>query len=409
MSADWQLAWRNLWRHRRRTWLTVAAMIVSNVLLIFSISLQLGSYQVMIENTLATFTGHVQVQQRAFQERGRIRNSVPAAQALAAQLREATGLQTVAARSEAFALASSEERSFGIQLIGVEPAHEVGVSTLPGLVRRGRWLGAGDAAEIVLGKTLARNLKVSVGDEVTFLGSGRDGSFAAGVVRVVGILESGFEQIDRVVAEVPVGYFDEAFAMAGHGHRIVLKADTLDDVPQLLSRVRDLVSANPDLAVLDWDALQPGLQQAIRADLTSAWFIYGVLILLVVFSVLNTQLMSVLERTREFGTMMALGIRPGRLSRLVARETLLMSLLGLVLGVLPGFLLAAYLAQVGFTFEGMAEANARFNMPERMYPQVSLAALLWGPGVVFLGAMLACIYPALRLRGLEPVAAMNSA
>ena len=163
------------------------------------------------------------------------------------------------------------------------------------------------------------------------------------------------------------------------------------------------------MVVLDWDDLQPGLKQAIQADMFSAFVMYAVLIVLVAFSVLNTQLMSVLERTREFGVMLALGMRPAQLARLVGMETLLMSGLGLVLGVLLGALLTWYLSVVGFAYPGMEELGAKFNMPGRMYPEVSLLSLFWGPAVVMLGALLAAMYPALRLFRLVPVAAMRAA
>ena len=156
-------------------------------------------------------------------------------------------------------------------------------------------------------------------------------------------------------------------------------------------------------------ALQPGLRQAITSDMASAWFMYAVLIVLVAFSVLNTQLMSVLERTREFGVMLALGMRPSRLARLVAMETGLLGLLGLVLGIALGALLTAYLGHVGFTYPGMDDMAARFHLPARMYPRVSLLSLCWGPATVFVGAMLAALYPALRLLRLRPVAAMRAA
>ena len=408
MSVTWRLAWRNLWRHRRRTWLTVGAMVFCNVLLIFLISLQLGSYQMMIDNSLAAFTGHIQVQREGYQEDQRMRQTVPAVQTLAATVRNTLGVDTVSARGLAFALASSEQRSFGVLVSGVQPEFEPGVSTFPGLVRQGRYLSPADREQIVVGEVLARNLKVGLGDEITFLGSGRDGSFAAGVARVAGILESGMDEIDRSVAQVPLSWFQETFSMGDHGHSVVIRLPALGDVPGAVTELQQLLAEQPTLQVLDWNALEPGLQQAITSDMASAWFTYAVLIVLVAFSVLNTQLMSVLERTREFGVMLALGVRPGQLARLVGMETLLMAFLGLALGVLLGWMLTAYLSEVGFAFPGMDELVAKFNMPGRMYPEVSLLSLLWGPAVVMLGALLAAIYPALRLFRLAPVQAMRA-
>ena len=182
----------------------------------------------------------------------------------------------------------------------------------------------------------------------------------------------------------------------------------LEQVAAAVPRVAALVADQPALSVLDWEALEPGLRQAIISDLVSGWFMYAVLIVLVAFSVLNTQLMSVLERTREFGVMLALGMGPARLARLVGMETLLMSALGLAIGVALGALLTAYLSVAGFAYPGMEELGAKFNMPGRMYPEISFLSLLWGPLVVFLGALLAAIYPAMRLFRLAPVEAMRA-
>ncbi len=412
MNVTWRLAWRNLWRHSRRTWLTVAAMVFCNVLLVFLIALQLGSYTMMIDNTLSTFSGHIQVQHRGYLDQQKMRQTVPAVTQLARELRTQPGIEAVSARAIAFALASSEERSFGIQLVGVEPGTEAAVSTFPGLVSRGRFLSpdaGADTDEIVIGSVLAENLKVGLGEELTFLGSGRDGSFAAAVATVVGIIETGFEDIDRSIAEVPLPWFQQVFAMGDHGHAVVIRVSDFDAVPEQLAQVQSALGEAPELVALDWDALQPGLQQAITSDMASAWLTYAVLIILVAFSVLNTQLMSVLERTREFGVMLSLGMGPGKLARLVGLETLLMSSLGLALGAVLGALLVWYLSIVGFYFPGMEEMGKRFNLPERMYPELSLLAVLWGPATVFLFALLAALYPALRLFGLQPVAAMRAA
>ena len=230
MTLNLRMAWRNLWRHKRRTWLTATAMIFSNVLLVFMISLQFGSYEMMINNTLQAFSGHLQVQAEGYNDNPKMRNSVPDILPLTERVRSALPGADVAARASAFALASSEERSFGIQVTGVQPAYEPAVSTIPGLVRDGRYLEDDRAAEIVIGSVMARNLKVAVGDEVTLLGSGRDGSFAAGVVTVAGIFESGMTDLDRSFAHLPFGYFQQTFFMEGHGHGVVVSLAALGEV-----------------------------------------------------------------------------------------------------------------------------------------------------------------------------------
>ncbi|NOR19529.1 MAG: FtsX-like permease family protein [Xanthomonadales bacterium] len=408
MGLSFRLAWRNIWRQKRRTWLTALAMIFSNVLLVFMITLQYGSYDMMINNTLSVFSGQIQVQRNGYQDDQKMRQSIDDIQALADKARKHFPQARVTARASAFVLVSSEDRSFGTQVVGVEPAFEAGVSTIPGLLHQGRFLDDPDAAEIVIGSVMARNLKVGVGEELTFLGSGRDGSFAAGVVTVVGIFDSGSAEFDRSLAEIPLAYFQDAFSMDSSGHVIAIAVDDINDVSAMLQPLQIVISGQDDLRVLDWETLTPGLKQAIRADMTSAWFMYGILIILVAFSVLNTQLMSVLERTREFGVIMALGIKPRRLAMLVLLETFLIALLGLLIGILLGAGVAGYYAQVGFAYPGMDELWEKFNMAPLMYPSLRPLSLLLGPSVVFVFCLFAAIYPALKLYALRPVEAMRA-
>jgi ABC-type lipoprotein release transport system permease subunit len=372
------------------------------------ICLQFGSYEMMINNTLRMFGGQLQVQAAGYQDEQKMRQSIAGIRDLAQSVRKRFPAASVAARANAFVLLSSEDRSFATQVVGVEPEHEPGLSTVPGLVSEGRYLSGMDAPEIVIGRAMARNLKVSAGDELTFLGNGRDGSFAAGVVTVAGVFESGSNDLDRSLVQVPLGYFQESFAMGGAGHVVAVSVGALSGVPATVSAMEAMLDGRDQLAVLDWEALNPGLKQAIQADMTSAWFMYGVLIILVAFSVLNTQLMSVLERTREFGVIMALGIKPRRLALLVLLETFLMALLGLLIGVALGAAVNGYFATYGFVYPGMDEMTAKFNMPSVIYPAVGLFPILLGPSVVFVFCLFAAVYPALKLYGLRPVEAMGS-
>lgn len=408
MNITLRLAWRNLWRQPRRTWLTIGAMVFSNALLVFMISLQFGMYELMIDNTLKAFTGHLQVQAPGYKDDAKMRQVVPNADDLANRIRDELNLDTVTVRSAAFALVSSDDRSYGIQVFGVDPVNEPLVSTVPGLVREGRFADDRNAQEIVVGKVLARNLKVGLGDELTILGSGRDGSFAAAVATVVGIFDSGVIDMDRSIAEMPIGFFNDVFYMEDAAHSIVIVTPSLAAIELYEPRVEALLPQDGNVVVHNWDALQPGLKQAIQADLGSAFFMYGVLVVLVAFSVMNTQLMSVLERTHEFGIIMSLGLTPGKLGRLVLLETALMGLAGLLLGAVVGGLITTWFTYNGFSYPGMDQLAANFNLPSRFYPQVSILTLFAGPAVVFIGSILSALYPALRLHWLHPVEAMRA-
>ena len=170
-------------------------------------------------------------------------------------MRDELQLKNIAARAVGFALASSQDRSYGLQILGIEPQFEPGVSSIPGLIKTGRYLQKNSFDEIVIGSVLARNLKVKVGDELTFLGSGLDNSFAAGVVQIVGIFESGIPDLDRNMAQISLDYFDDTFAMHGEGHSIAIRASHIDDVIDLQIRINALYDKQKNISVRHWDEI----------------------------------------------------------------------------------------------------------------------------------------------------------
>jgi putative ABC transport system permease protein len=410
MNSLLRLAWRNLWRNKRRTWLTVSAIAFVTVLMVFLITLQLGSYDLMIDSSLRIFTGQMQVQRDGYLEKPQIRTVITDAQALAEQLRANPALAKigVAVRAQGFALASSANRSFGVQVVGSEPEFEPKVSTIPHLIKSGRWLKDLHAQEAVLGSALAQNLRIKVGDELTLLGAAMDGSVAATVLPVVGIFESGMRDLDRVTVEVPLATFQEVFGMGRNAHAIVFLAPDLMYLPALRAEVERQITATPKLVVLDWERLIPGLKQLTQADWTTGWFMYIALIAVVTFSILNTFIMSVLERTREFGIMLALGTTPLRIGALVFIETAFLALLGLAIGVALGLIVAGTLSVVGFTYPGLKELMGQYGLPGLIYPKLSATSVLLGPAVILVFILVAALYPALRIRKLEAVEAIHA-
>ena len=407
ISTATTLAWRNIWRHPRRTILTIAAMVFADTLLVFMLGLQFGQYRMMIDNSLRIFTGQMQVQASGYHDEPHMYRSIAAADELAQAIRDNTRLQSVSVRGYGFALVSSETRTIGAQISGVDPQHEPLVSTIPGLVKQGRYLRGSAENELVVGSTLARNLKISPGDELTLLGSGRDGSIAATVAPVVGIFESGNRDLDRQMLSMPIDTFREVFSMGDQAHSIIIGGEH-DQADSIAALTRAALHDRETLLLLDWETLLPGLKQAIQADFTSAWFMYAVLIVLVAFGMLNTMLMSVLERTHEFGILLALGVRHGKLGRMIITESAVLAMTGMLLGMLAGGLVIWYFLVNGFSYPGMEAMGERFNIPSVLRPEVSLRSLLPGPLAVFIATMLASLYPIWHMRRLRPIEALQA-
>jgi putative ABC transport system permease protein len=414
LSIDVKIAWRNIWRNPRRTVLTVLAITFACVLLIFMLSFQFGSYETMINASVTIHTGHLQVQARDYQDNRKIRYVIPDPQSVQQVLDTIPMVQAHAPRARAFALVSSQERSYGVMVEGVDPAAEARVSTLDSIIMHGDYLEEQPREDVLpgalIGYLLARNLKVTIGDELTVLGQGYDGAIAATVLRVRGIYSSGMDAFDRGAIQIPLDAFQEAFAMGTAVHEIVILARQLTDVPLIKAAMREplagIISERP-LEILDWVELMPGLKQAISMDLVSGAIFYLILIMVVAFSILNTFLMAILERTHEFGVMMAMGVKPGRLTRLVLSESAGMTLVGVITGVILGCLVTLYFTYHGINLAGSSDILRQFGIPGRLYPRLTLISTTAGPLAVFIITLLAALYPALKIRRLQPVAAMR--
>lgn len=416
MLLDAKMAWRNIWRNPRRTLLTISAIAFACILLVFMLSFQFGSYDTMINSSVKINTGHLQIQAKSYNENRKMRLVVPEPETVHQVLSEISEVEAFTDRSRSFALASSHKRTYGAMIVGIDPVREARVSSLKAIVRKGSYLSDGGPSEglteALVGRLLARNLGIGLGDEITILGQGRDGSVAATVVRVHGIFDSGMDAFDRSTIQIPLPDFQEVFAMANAVHEVVVLGLTLADVPVIKDRVGRALHENEktrSLAVLDWDDLMPGLKQAIHMDLVSGSFFYLILIMVVAFSILNTFLMAILERTHEFGVMMAMGTRPGRLTRLVLTESAGMTLVGVAVGILLGCILTAYFQGVGIDLSGSSEILSQYGIPSRLYPRLTLLSATAGPVVVLLITLAAALYPALKIRRLKPVEAMNIA
>ena len=410
MSIDVKMAWRNIWRNPRRTFLTAAAIAFASLLLIFMISFQFGSYETMINTSVKIQAGHLQIQAQGYQDKKEIRQVVPDPKKIGLILDNIPDVQAHTSRATAFALVSSRDRTYGVLVVGVDPVQESQVSTLANLIRTGEYLSSEDLDQALIGKLLAKNLNVKPGDELTILGQGRDGSIAAAIVQITGVYSSGLDNFDRSAIHIPLKTFQDVFAMQGAVHEVVVIGKSLSDVPAIKAAIvkqLDTSGQSKQLTALDWQELMPGLVEAIKLDLISGLIFYGILVLVVAFSILNTFLMAIFERTREFGVMMAIGTTPGRLTKLLLIESISLTAIGVGAGMLLGTALTFYFQVHGLDFAGSSELLSQFGITGRMYPKLTLLSLLIGPGLVMAITSLAALYPALKIRRLKPVEALT--
>lgn len=402
------LAWRNIWRQPRRTAISLASIAFASLTTVFLLALQQGAYGTMKENVLRLVDGFAQVQPRGYSDDPDLRKAVMQPAALIRTIDGLPGVAASAPRASTYAILSSGPRSYGSAIVGVDPVKENEVSTLGTTVVSGRALLPTDAGAALVGAGLARNLGLSVGSKLTLLGAARDGSVAADVLTVVGVFSTGAAELDRQLVEIPLSRFQSDFAMGDRANVIAVSGRTLGAIQSHLSDLR-AVADKRGLVVRDWTDLEPALNDVILLDGSISLLWYVSVVVIVTFIILNTLLMSVLERTREFGMLMALGMRPAQIGRMVWVELLFLAMIGTGLGIALGSAITLWTAAHGIAFPGAEALFAQWHMPSTLYPALTVTSALAGPLAIALAIVVAGFVPYVRVCRLEPVSAMRDA
>lgn len=410
MMVDFLLAWRNVWRNPRRSFLTLSAIAFACILLVFMLSFQLGSYESMINASVRLSTGHLQIQALGYQNDRKMEQVVPDPRKIMERLGRIPGISGITVRSYAFAMASSSSRTRGIMVMGIDPASEGKVTTLPTQIREGKYLDQDESDGCLIGTLLSRMLRAGIGDEITLLGMGLDGSVAATVVRVSGIYSSGIEEIDRSVLSIPNSRFDEIFSMNSSVHAVVISAHDLSNLRSAAEMIKKNLGKDlRALAVLDWGELTPGLKQSIKLDLFSGFLMYTALVLVVAFSITNTFIMAIFERNKEFGVLMALGARPGRLVGMLLAEASILNFLGVCSGMVAGALLTLFFQFRGIDMGEAGRIAEQYGLSTIFYPRLGLISLITGPAMVMVITFFSAFIPTLKVMRMTPSEALNSA
>lgn len=400
----WRIAWRNLWRNRRRTWLTSGGIAFALWMLTFAVSMNEGTFGMMIDNAARMSMGHIQLQHPSYFDDPRLEHTLADAQVLAANAQSHPQVQVASVRAQSFALAAAGERSFGAQVVGVEYAKEANWSTLPDMQPTGRYIqGSGEA---FVGSVLARNLGLEPGADIVLLGTAKEGGVAAHVARVVGTFSTGQSALDRSMVQIPLDDFREGWGLAPReAHAVVIIADSVAKSERIAPTL-----GGPDWVSLDWMQLMPDAEQMMDMKIFGAQLFFLVITVIVTFSIVNTFMMTVFERTPEFGTLMAIGMRPMSIVAQLMVEALWLWTLGVAIGLGFSGVLISVLGVTGIPLPmDPADIISAYNIPDRLYPEFSWVSAGVGVAVLFVGTQLAALVPALRIRRMRPVEARRAA
>jgi putative ABC transport system permease protein len=406
-----RLALRNLRLNPRRSLLTVTAVAMGLAAMTLLWGFNHGLHANMIGNFQDAIVGSLQVHREGFFRRPHLDRSMDRPDEVERALAEA-GVERMTRRLELYTLAAGPDSSSGMLLMGVQPKAERAVTRLAERVTRGRFLAAEDTYTLVMGAASARNLRVDVGDEVALISHDRFGMISAERFTLVGIVTSGEMGLDRGLALAPLASVQEWLEMEDQATSVVARVPEAE-----LDRVRDAVDRRlnagvppagpPRYEVMRWHDMFSVMREWVLLDTGFHYVFLGVVLFIVVLGVLNTVLVSTLERTRELGMLMAVGTPRGRVALLVLVEAGVLGLVGTLLGVLLGVAGVLILGRIGVDLSPLLGDTGRFYVDPVIRPSLHLGHLAVTAGALLLACLAAAFYPAWRASRLEPAQALR--
>jgi putative ABC transport system permease protein len=411
--ALFSIAWRNLWRHRRRSLITAAGMGIGVAVCMAMIALMDGMNAQMFDVLVTQSLGHVQLHNPEYPARKQLYDTIGDIDVILERIEASDTPAAVSARVFSFGLAASAETSTGARLEGIDPDREEAVSRLAQRVTEGRYLPEEPGDEVLMGAGLADTLKVGVGDELVMIVQAADGSMGNALYTIVGLVKTGNAMMDRSGVYAHISEVQSLLALEEQAHEIVMLAEDEDEIPALAERVRaDFGGDAPGggYLVRTWSEADPQSAQLIQVSEVSVYFMLVVVFGVAGLGVLNTMLMAVLERTRELGLLRSLGLTPRQIRRLVLLEAALLAALSSAVGLVLGGLLDAWLVAVGMDFsvnEGQGIDYQGVTLPPYIKGEVHPEGIVVTVIFVIAVSIIAAIWPAWRASRLNPVDAMR--
>ena len=400
------MAVRNLLRHIRRSMITISMIAVGVAGLMFHRAFAEGSYAQAIANFTDTVTGHLQVSQNGFLNSFDAELFMDDPESLSDKLRQVSGVKSLTPRVISQVLVSSATKSQGVLALGLDPDREPEVTKLHTFVVKGSFLNSGDKGGVMLGKPLAEMLGVGLNDKVVVFAQAYQGVLGAMTLRVSGLLETGGKETDNRVIFLTLDDARELLNYTNQVSSYVIKTTSTKNVPEIARRVKEQVDPF-GYEVKRWDELAPEMPQWINFFDAIIQVIMVVVLIVIAVGIMNTVLMGVFERTREFGLMMALGTRRRHVVLVVLEESVLLAVMGIVFGVVLGLAVIGYYHRVGISLEGFSAVSQVWYLGSKIYPIPSAKHLVEAISLLFIDTVVFSVYPAWRAASLEPVEAMR--
>jgi len=401
-----KMAWRNIWRNKKRTVLTMLSIILAIFLSLFTRSMQMGTFGSMIDNAVKLSTGYIQIHNLGYWENKSINETFEESETITNILNSNENISIHLPRLESFALASSGEQTKGTMVTGTIPELENKLNKHSEKIIRGEYLKTGDRS-VLLGDELAGYLNVDVGDTLILLGQGFRGVTAAAQYPIKGILRFPIPDFNRQLVLMPLEECQYLFASE---NRLTSISIMLED-PELLEETAEEIKAglNYENEVMTWEEMNRELVQFVDAKVIGGKVMLSILYIVIGFGVFGTVMMMTMERRKEFAIMVSIGMKKIKLLTMVFWETLLIGLIAVLLGLLITYPLISYLADNPIQLTGEFATSMESVGAEPVMPFVDKPIIFINQtaSVIFI-TLIAIIYPLFFILKFNVLKAMRS-
>ena len=405
MKIVLKLAWRNLGRNRRRTALTVATVALGLALLLVTLGLGDGSHLQMIDNAVRMGSGHVLIQGRGYHAHGGVQRALgeetrSRVRTWLEQLGDGWPVQNVVERVFASGLASSADGSTGVRIIGIQPGPEGEASKFDEKLVKGEFVRPGAADQAVIGSGVARKLRVGLGSKFVVLSQAAGSSeLQSRLLRVSGVVQAGLEDLDQSLVIIPLEVAQELLLLPGQVHQVAVLLEEVEASGALARRGR--MELPESVEVLDWAEAMPELTEFIRIDDAGNYLFNGIFLLLIAFVVLNTLLMSALERKREYALLDAIGLSPSGRFFMMFTEAILLALLSTSVGLVFGYGAHLYLESSGLPLDAFYDGEGELSaagavLDPVLYSRLSAERLVASASIIMSLTLILALVPAWR-------------
>ncbi|HEX2868182.1 MAG TPA: FtsX-like permease family protein [Ignavibacteriales bacterium] len=402
------LAWRNIWRNRRRSLIIISAITAGLLSGLFASALLFGMSDSLVSSTINRDIGHIQIHTAQFENEKLLRDTLPDPQRIMGEVRKQEHLAGAAERIVMEGMASSASSSNGIKIVGINPLQEKSVTDIYKQVISGNYFdndGTKHINEIVIGQKLAENLGVKVRSKIVLSFQDFQGSIVYGAFRIRGIFRTESSGFDKSTVFVLQKDLLRLLNSGPVSHEIVVKLSSVEYVDSVYSRLK---SALPALSVKNWKELSPDLKLMDEVTGLQLNIFLGIILFALAFGITNTMLMSVVERVREFGVLMAIGMKRSRVFFMIILETVFLSLAGGIAGMVLASALIAYFGAAGIDLSMFSQGFAQWNFSPVLKPTLPLFFYFTITLMILASAVLSAVYPAVKAIRLKPASAIRT-